>query len=128
MYVFVKLKDSFNGKKIETAIYVCGQWIYPGDNRWVNYPKEQLEQIENHGQHDLFIIKTQDEMNEIKKCEEDEIESIVKGQWRQSEKRIATITDRARLQKIQQMAASLQKNKIAEIVKDRLDELTSLSD
>lgn len=118
---YVKLKED-----VKEAYYFAGDWVYPGKD-FVAYDDKFRKEIESHCDFDKLIIKDQEYIDELNKQRQKQIEDIVLGHWKQSEKRINNIDDIKLLKEILATAQELNKNKIIEIVTDKLEELTGIN-
>jgi hypothetical protein len=121
--IYVKLKEDYCKQKNPLAVDIYGQLLYPGQNCFATFDEKWLKLIENHRNFQDLDIKTQDVIDEEKKQYKEEIDDIVTGSFLRSEKRIQSITDKNKLQNIIKTANMLQKNKIARVAKECLDEL-----
>lgn len=114
MSLYVRLKKGI----VESPRY--GKTIYPGDN-YIAIEDRFKDLIEKD---ERLEVLTQDEMNEVKDNEKELIETIVNGQWKQSEIRINQIEDIKFLQyKILPELEKANKTKLIQITKDRIEEL-----
>lgn len=117
---YVKLKED-----IKEAYYFAGDWVHPNKD-FVAYDERFREEIENHRDFDKLIIKEQDYIDELNAKRDKQIDDIVFGQWKQSEKRINSIDDIKLLNDILLFAQDSKKDKIIEITTDRIEELTGI--
>lgn len=114
MAIFARLKRGI----IESPKY--GKFIYPGE-KYVEIDERYRSMIERD---DRIEFLEQKQMNEIIENEQQLIEDIVQGQWRQSEKRINQINNIDLLKKIEVATKNADKGKLNQITKDRIDELS----
>lgn len=114
MAFYARLKKGI----IESPYY--GKFVYPSES----YTQLEDKYLSIAQKDERLEIINQEQMTEVKQKEQEQIDDIVNGQWKQSEKRIATIDNRDTLNQILVRARALNKNKIAEITQDRIDELT----
>lgn len=114
---YVKLKED-----IKEAYYFAGDWVHPNKD-FVAYDERFRKEIENHRDFDKLIIKEQEYMDELAEQRNKQIDDTINGQWKQSEKRINNIVDVKLLRDMLLAAEEAGRNKIVEILKNRLEEL-----
>lgn len=117
--IFVKLKAG------ETVAPKYGKIIYPDINgNWTKIEDKYLEQVQKDSR---IEIKTQQEMKEIVEDRKQLIFDIVDGQWRQSEKRINSISD-VKFLEYELLPELIKKNKekLIQITKDKIEELRNV--
>lgn len=125
--IYVKLKENyFDGKEMKKntdAKDILGTLIYPGATRWRIFKDSQLEAIKQHRDYNLLDIKTQEDVDNENIQYQQWIEEVACEQYLKAKKTIAMITDKQKLNDIAKKAKELQKNKVAQIALDRLEEL-----
>jgi hypothetical protein len=106
--------------EVETPRY--GEYIYPDENgKYILIEDRYRKLVE---QDTRVEILEQEAMQEIVDKNNELIDDTVFGHWRQSEKRIAIMTDKETLREIVIKAKTNGKTKIAEMAQDRIDELS----
>jgi hypothetical protein len=124
--IYVKLKDEYAKREDAKAKEVYGQLIYPGEDRWVTFRDSILDLIKRHKDFELFDIKSQEDMDNIKQKRKEEITDIVNGNWKRSEKSINQINDKEKLNDIRKLAMNNDRKIIVKLVDARLEELKFL--
>ena len=113
MSIYVRLKKG----EIEAPKY--GKIIYPNE-KYIPIDDKYLEAVKKDQR--LEVLE-QEAMNEVLEDEEKLVNDTVFGHWKQSEKRIASMTNKDLVQKIRDRSRANGKDKIAEIAQDRFEEL-----
>lgn len=107
-------------KGIEVAVYYWDVYLQPNDERYISFPDHLLDLMKKD---DRIEFKSEEEMQQITEEFNKKIEDIVNAHWRRAEKNIGEITDSELLKAIKKLATSLEKKKIVQIAKDRMEEL-----
>jgi hypothetical protein len=118
--IFVRLK------KGELVAPKYEKIIYPDSNgNWTKIDEKYLELVKKDPR---IEIKTQEEMKEVTEDRKQLINDIIDGQWKQSEKRINSISD-IKFLEYDLLPALIEKNKeknrekLIQITKDKIEEL-----
>lgn len=114
MSVYVRLKKG----EVQAPKY--GKIIYPSE-KYIPIDDKYLELVKNDKR--LEVLE-QEAMNAVIEDETKLIDDTVFGHWKQSEKRIASMTNKDLVQKIRDKARANGKDKIAEIAQDKFEELS----
>lgn len=113
--VFARLKSH-----IETGQYILGELMYPKRENYTIFPDHCYNELLKDERVDVLTF---DEYNNRNIKQEDKINEIVNSQWKKAEKEIKTINDIELLNKMLNRAKELNKNKIIEILNNRVEEL-----
>jgi hypothetical protein len=124
--IYVKLKDEYSQQPGSQAKYICGQIIYPGENRWIAFNETQLDLIKRYKDCDCLDIKNQGDIDNIKKQYQDELLDTVNGNWKRAEKIINQIEDKEKLNDMRKLAMSNDRKSIIKLIDGRLEEIKLL--
>ncbi|MDP4224811.1 MAG: hypothetical protein Q8910_00375 [Bacteroidota bacterium] len=124
--IYVRLKGEYSKQSGSQAKYIYGQIIYPGEENWIAFNETQLDLIKRHKDFQYLDLKTQDDMDDIKKKRQEEIQDIATGNWKRSEKAINQMEDKEKLNDIRKLAMASDRKIIIKCVDARLEELKFL--
>jgi hypothetical protein len=121
--IYIQLTKEYCKQKNAPAIDIYGSLIYPGDKQRVLFDESMLDRIKKHPNYKFLDIVTQEEVDAEKNEYQEEIKSIVIGNYKRSEKNINQTTDKQKLKDIRKMAVSNNRDSIIKLVDIRLEEL-----
>lgn len=115
--VYARLKDG-----ITVAPRLYGRYLYPGVKTWIKFEDHLYEVLKSD---DRLELLDQEEMTTKVNEAKQQVDDLVTSQWRSVEKRVAEITDVEFLKQAETAAKSAGKTKVAQVIGDRIEEITA---